>query len=245
MHKMNKSKMGYRVSKANEKYNSFVKEQRIDGSWRIHGLRLRYILIGLKTDHKVKNHSNLFNNILKYSSQKFYHSPAICSNSIHPWALTGLTDAEGTFVVKVSKSAKSRLGRRIEVSFEMELHKKDEAVLNQIRSYFGNIGSVRKRKTRNICVFKVTSLNAILTKIIPHFDEYPLITQKKGDYLLFKQVALIMRYKEHLTEAGFQKIINIRASINWGLNSNLKTNFPLFTSVPRPIVENQIVSNGF
>jgi hypothetical protein len=53
-----------------------------------------------------------------------------------------------------------------------------------------------------------------MTKIIPHFDEYPLITQKRADYILFKQIANIIIKKEHLTNEGLQKIINIRANIN-------------------------------
>ncbi len=104
---------------------------------------------------------------------------------------------------------------------------------------FGNIGSVSKKSTRNISVFSVTSLNQILTKIIPHFDIYPLMSQKKADYLLFKKVALLIKQKQHLTEIGFQEIINYRASINLGLSPKLKNAFPLWKPIIRPVINNQ------
>jgi hypothetical protein len=60
------------------------------------------------------------------------------------------------------------------------------------------------------------------------FDKYPLKTQKHADYrglrpsrgspqgrgprLLFKEVVMMMKRKEHLTAEGLHKIINIR----WG-----------------------------
>lgn len=50
--------------------------------------------------------------------------------------------------------------------------------------------------------------------IIPHFDNYPLITQKLADYLLFKQAIQVIKHKEHLTVSGLQTIVNIRASLN-------------------------------
>jgi hypothetical protein len=39
-----------------------------------------------------------------------------------------------------------------------------------------------------------------LAKIINHFDNYPLLTKKFGDYTLFKEAYYIMLNKEHLTK---------------------------------------------
>ena len=118
------------------------------------------------------------------------------------------------------------------------MHKKDVEVLRLIQDYFGGMGLVKNRETRNSCVFRVRSLNEIMTGIIPHFDKYPLITQKRADYLLFKEVILMMERKEHLTAEGLQAIINLRGSMNLGLSESLKEAFPLTNPVPRPLVEN-------
>jgi hypothetical protein len=73
-----------------------------------------------------------------------------------------------------------------------------------------------------------------LAKIIPHFDKYPLKTQKLADYLLFREVVMMMKRGEHLTVEGLKKIINIRATLNKGLTPALKEAFPNSVAVPRP-----------
>jgi hypothetical protein len=44
---------------------------------------------------------------------------------------------------------------------------------------------------------------------------------------------MMMQRREHLTNQGLQKIINIRASINKGLSPLLKEAFPTSVAVPR------------
>ena len=43
-------------------------------------------------------------------------------------------------------------------------------------------------------------------------DKYPLNTHKLADYLLFREVVMMMKQGEHLTAEGLQTIINIRAT---------------------------------
>ena len=86
---------------------------------------------------------------------------------------------------------------------------------------------------------RVSSFEAILTNIIPHFDNYPLQTQNLGGYLLFRQVAIIINSKEHLTKEGLLKIANIRAASNTGFQANtllkVKNDFPKLKPVERPV----------
>ena len=60
----------------------------------------------------------------------------------------------------------------------------------------GGIGRINSGK--NEVVFRVRTLKEVLL-LIDFFDLHPLITQKKADYNIFKQVALIMKDKQHLT----------------------------------------------
>jgi hypothetical protein len=46
-----------------------------------------------------------------------------------------------------------------------------------------------------------------------------------------------MNCKEHFTPAGFQKIVAIKSSINWGLPDELNIAFPEIDSLPRPLVQ--------
>jgi hypothetical protein len=52
-----------------------------------------------------------------------------------------------------------------------------------------------------------------------------------------------MNSKKHLTPAGFQKIINLRASINKGLSDTLSASFPNTIPVPRPLVVDQQIKD--
>jgi hypothetical protein len=109
--------------------------------------------------------------------------------------------------------------------------------LKLLRTYFGGVGRISKE--RDGCIdFTISSLNQIITQVIPHFDKYPLITQKRADYLLFKETVMIIKQGEHLTACGLKAIVNIRATLNKGLTPSLIEAFPKTVAVPRPQVEN-------
>jgi hypothetical protein len=82
-----------------------------------------------------------------------------------------------------------------------------------------------------------------LNVIIEHFDKFPLRTKKRADYELFKQVVELRDSKEHLTPAGFQKIVNLKASMNKGLPDTLSASFPNTIPVPRPLVVDQQIKD--
>ena len=109
-----------------------------------------------------------------------------------------------------------------------------------IKTSFG-VGNIYKYGKNGI-IFQVRSLRD-LAIIIEHFDNYPLITQKQGDYLLFKQVIEIMNCQEHHTPVGLKEILNVRASINKGLSDELKASFPDTIPVPRPVVSDQVIKD--
>jgi hypothetical protein len=94
------------------------------------------------------------------------------------------------------------------------MHEKDRALIQSIQDFFGGIGYISKPNNRSTVEFRVSTLKDINNIIIPHFDNYPLITKKLFDYILFKKVALLMLNKEHNNIEGLQKIVNLKASIN-------------------------------
>jgi hypothetical protein len=111
------------------------------------------------------------------------------------------------------------------------LHKKDRFILEAIKNYLG-VGEIYTQgiDSAQYRVFSIKDLQLV----IDHFDKYPLISQKFGDYSLFKQAYLLLINKEHLTPEGLLKIIAIRASINNGLSESLKEAFPSIIPVIRP-----------
>ena len=82
-------------------------------------------------------------------------------------------------------------------------------------------------------MYSVDSIKEIPV-ILNHFDQYHLITNKKSDYLIFKQCFDIINKGLHLTEKGLLEIIALKSSLNLGLNSNLKFAFPNIIPIERP-----------
>lgn len=119
--------------------------------------------------------------------------------------------------VGVIKSAKNKTGWQVKLVFSIELHNKDIDLLNQIKAFYG-VGSIWvQNKEKQTAIFTVGSIEDLTNVIIPHFVNYPLLTQKRPDFELFKQVSDLVNNKEHLTEEGLRKIVSFRASINKGL----------------------------
>ena len=86
----------------------------------------------------------------------------------------------------------------------------------------------------------IISLKDIVKVIIPHFYNYPLITQKASDYFLFKRIIDLMKLKEHLTLDGLKIIVSLKSSLNLGLSDQLKESFSKSINVDRPLIKNEI-----
>jgi hypothetical protein len=168
----------------------------------------------IRTKHSSSDYTNRKNKTKIIKARLYSTSPTdTIINSLNPFFITGLTDAEGSFVCIIRKSSGHRLRWRAVVVFQIALHKKDLELLKQIQAFFGGIGIIAN-SSNDMCAFRVTSPKQILDKIIPHFDKYILITKKQADYILFKEIIMLIIKGEHIKEVGLQSIINIRASLN-------------------------------
>jgi len=161
------------------------------------------------------------------------------TNPLNPYFVTGFSDAESSFSVSIAKSTKQGKGC-VMCRFDINLHKKDLDLLNSIKDFFG-VGKVYLN-TNDSCIYTVQSIKD-LAIIINHFNNYPLITQKLGDFILFKLVYDIVNCKDHLTKEGLNKILSLKASINRGLTNELKLNFPDIIPASRPLVINQVIKD--
>jgi hypothetical protein len=141
--------------------------------------------------------------------------------------------AEGSFLINIYRNKELSTGWHVKPRFQITLHQRDKALLEQIKSYFC-VGSFNKSGARTV-QYRVESVKDLAT-IIDHFDKYPLITQKQADYLLFKMIVNLINNKEHLTIEGLHKIVAIRASMNLGLSDGLNAAFPNITPIHRPNV---------
>uniref|UniRef100_UPI0030029C87 LAGLIDADG endonuclease n=1 Tax=Fomes fomentarius TaxID=40442 RepID=UPI0030029C87 len=210
---MTEKEMGYRGSKS---ANVVVKEQRVDGSCFGISPKLRYTLMGGESRYQIKIPSKQLN-IKNYSS-------LTSSLPIKPWFITGLIDAEGSFSVIVDKNKSRKLGWRVKTKFQLGMHLRDILLITKVKDFFGGIGSIHISQTFFKVNYSVDSIQD-LTKLIVHFENYPLHTQKAADFILFKEVITLMKNKYHLSNEGLNQIINIKASMNLGLSEFLKSEF--------------------
>lgn len=229
---MQSREMDNRGSKLNKGNTLFIKEQRVDGS-RVLNLRrfnnLRCTLRGFERITLSGIPSNQILNKQLYSTAndsknlKQNSSKDKDSFSLSPWFITGFTDGDGSFAVSITKK-KSGIGWKIVPMFTIGLDQKDLDLLVQIKAFF-EIGNIYTSK-RGVVYYTVGSIKDLIKYILPHFEKYPLVTLKIKDYLLFKEIVLLMEKGEHNSLPGLLKIFSLKAILNKGLPSVVKAEFP-------------------
>jgi hypothetical protein len=236
-------KMDNRGSKLN--IQMFLKEQRVDGSYINLCIRDSMLRCTLKRFERISSSSFRLNQILN----KQLHSTTVRNTdsknllepkssdkntnifSLNPWFITGFTDGDGSFSVSIAKK-KSGTGWKIQPLFTIGLDPKDLDLLVQIKAYF-KVGKIYT-SARGIVYYTVGSTKDIIKYILPHFDKYNLVTLKNKDYLVFKNIVLLMEKGEHKSLSGLLKIFSLRAILNKGLPSFIKAEYPNITPAVEP-----------
>jgi len=121
-----------------------------------------------------------------YNNKFLGHSNIPTPINLTPGFVTGLADGEGSFGIYLQKTAKNQqTGYQVKYEFTIVLHDRDRTLLENVQLFFNGIGGIDKHgKTSS--KYRVSSIKD-LSIIIDHFDKYPLLTQKRANYLLFKR----------------------------------------------------------
>lgn len=101
------------------------------------------------------------------------------------------------------------------------------------KSIFNDIGTITFSNDNGV-MYRVSKLSDKINIIIPQFNKYPLITQKHGDFVIFKNIIELRNKKKHLNKNTFIEIINLKASLNKGLSDKLKLYFPNYIKIEKP-----------
>lgn len=183
---------------------------------------------------QLRNYSTL--NLVKDKSLINYHEQQATNfKKLSPWFITGFSD-ESSFSVTIRKNPRGNTWW-VDIRYSIGLHIKDLALLQLIQEYFGGIGRILEDPKKARAEFRVSSLEELITVILPHFNTYALITKKQADFRLFREIVLL-KFKEHLTKEGLQTLVNLRATLNLGLSSELALSFPNTKPVTRPVLDN-------
>jgi len=186
-----------------------------------------------------KNKGLSFNSVLPTRAYSYFVSKNSNFTGLDPNWVTGLVDAEGTFVIfiKLNSNNSKKLVRQIQLSFEICVHIKDIDLLYKLKSFFGEAGSISIPSTRKDARLKITRLDEIFNFIVPHFKQYPLQGVKKLNYDLWLKCAELMLNKKHLQEEGLNKILSIKSVLNNGFSDKLKAAFPSVKTIDRPVLD--------
>lgn len=200
-YKMMETEMGYCGSKSVLLRNT-VKEQRVDGSWSNYLLSnslLRYTLMGFERNYPVKVLSKQLNKT-KFCTSAVTTDALVQITKLDPWFVTGFCDGEASLsiAIYIDKRIKGRVGWVVKPSFQISLHSRDMKLLLQLQEFFA-CGSIVSKKNRSEGSFRVNKLHDLTNIIIPHFVNYPLLSQKAADFYLFKQIVNLINTKAHLT----------------------------------------------
>ena len=131
---------------------------------------------------------------------------------INPYWVSGFVDGEGTFYVGINANNTMKSKFQVLPEFRIVQHEKDIALLHALKKFFG-AGVVRiNHDTRY--ELRIRSLEHINKLVIPHFDKYPLLTQKKFNFIKFRKIINLMNQDKHLEVDGIKDIINIAAKMN-------------------------------
>lgn len=187
----------------------------------------------------------LYSTSIVYNGGEIKHSPKWVTGSspskndkiikLHPYFVTGFADAESSFIISIRTNNKLKTGWRVEASFQIGLHEKDRIILESIKAFYG-VGNISKQREDSF-QYRVVGSVKELKVIIDHFDKYPLISQKRADYILFKQAFDLISRKEHLTKEGLHKIILLKSALNLGLSETLEASFPGVKPIDRPQID--------
>jgi hypothetical protein len=142
-----------------------------------------------------------------------------------PFWLAGFVSGDSTFCVSIEKS-NNKIGHRVRLIFGTCLQIRDKELLIGIANYFNivskqynvdlnnNIKYIYDSPKRETSLLQIKNYSDIINKIIPFFNQYPILGIKSLDFVDFKKVAELMKNKEHLTKAGFNEIIKIVENMN-------------------------------
>ena len=126
--------------------------------------------------------------------------------------IVGFVDGEGCFTVSFFKHPKSRLRLKWQVfpEFVITQGMKTKKAVEKVKKYFG-CGEIYLNKRHDnhhehLIKYVVRNREDLLTKIIPFFEKYPLLSAKKRDFLIFARIVRMMNKGEHLKKNGLKKI---------------------------------------
>lgn len=118
----------------------------------------------------------------------------------NPYWISGFVAGDSTFCVSIEKSSENKIGHRVRLIFGSCLHIRDRELLIGIANYFNIFNNdlmankyIYDSVTRKTSLLQIKNNSDIINKIIPFFNQYPILGIKSLDFSDFKTVAKLIK----------------------------------------------------
>jgi len=141
----------------------------------------------------------------------------IQKEKLNPHYIAGFIDGEGSFSVSIGNHKTLKRGKEVRPEFEIELRADDREILERILVTIG-CGRIYDCSYERYgwyphVKYKITSSKDMKNFLFPFLDKNPLQAKKAKAYKWFKEIVLMVCDKLHLTDEGFDKIVNLRSQL--------------------------------
>src|SRR6266576_5953738 len=127
--------------------------------------------------------------------------------------ISGYVDGEGCFTVSIAPRATLLVGWEVRPGFSVSQNGDRAEVLHAIKAYFG-CGSIRPDRSDKTLKWETRRLDDLVSRVIPHFMRYPLLSGKRLDFERFAAICRLMAAGAHLRVDGLAKIVELASEMN-------------------------------
>src|SRR5947207_13730833 len=118
--------------------------------------------------------------------------------------VVGFVDGEGCFFVGINRHPEMTSGFQVLPEFTVVQHQRDIQLLHALKKFFG-CGVVRANHAERMA-YRVRSLDHLNQRVVPFFEEHPLKSKKRVDFVKVRKVLQLMSREEHLAIEDMDKI---------------------------------------
>lgn len=143
---------------------------------------------------------------------KYYPDVTIIDNDQacpSPNWLAGFVDGDGSFYPLIHKAIDYKCGFQVQLIFEIAQTLSETPILDIIgKKYFGD--THKWGRSGNVQHLKISSLKANNELVVPFFELNNLLSRKKIDFLIWKEMLYLVNQKKHLHIEGVETIRQLR-----------------------------------
>lgn len=179
--------------------------------------------------------------------KEYYHRLSRIKKKYLYYFVAGFVDGEGSFSVAMTKQKYPHRSLQwrwiLNPTFQVYQHENNLDILELLKDQVFMTGRIhRKSSPYNVFTYSIENHRTLKERIIPFFCRYRLAV-KDDDFKKFAEIIQRMSNKEHLTLAGFKRIVEIAFSMNAQGKQRKYSKEYIFNTLPNQFNSSKAVSS--